>query len=239
MIPNLPTYIPLTFSLTVLVTLLLFYRTVAQATTESVRQKATPVLIGLLVWLTIQAVLTLNGVYTSIPAAGPPRIVLFGILPTLLTIVSLFSTRSGQRFIDSLPLLNITYLHTVRVIVELVLYWLFLNKIVPQLMTFEGRNFDIIAGITAPLVAYFGLTKSNRNRRLILIWNVVCLGLLLNIVVNALLSAPTPFQQFAFDQPNLALGYFPFSWLPAFVVPIVLFGHLVAIRQLIKHPGVG
>jgi len=35
-----------------------------------------------------------------------------------------------------------------------------------------------------------------------MLWNFVCLGLLLNIVINALLSLPSAFQQFAFDQPN-------------------------------------
>jgi hypothetical protein len=54
----------------------------------------------------------------------------------------------------------------------------------------------------------------------------------LNIVVNAALSAPVPFQQFAFDQPNIAVLYFPFVWLPGFIVPLVLFAHLAAIQKL-------
>ena len=239
MLPNLPTYIPVTFGLTVLTTLLLFYRAVTQATTEATRKKAPLILIGLLAWLTIQAVLTGNGVYNTAPAAGPPRIVLFGILPVMLTIISVFTTSAGRRFADSLPLVNITWLNTIRVVVELVLYWLFLHKAVPELMTFEGRNYDIFSGITAPFVAYFGLTKHTLNRRWLLTWNVVCLGLLLTIIVIAFLSAPTPLQQFAFDQPNRAIGNFPFSWLPTFVVPIVLFGHLVSIRRLLKQPVYG
>ena len=60
------------------------------------------------------------------------------------------------------------------------------------------------------------------------------LGLLLFIVFNGLLSAPTTLQQFAFDQPNIALAYFPYVLLPALIVPLVLFGHFVSIRQLSK-----
>ena len=236
MLPNLPTYIPVTFGLTVLTTLLLFYRAITQATTESTRKKAPLILVGFLAWLTIQAVLTLNGVYKTAPAAGPPRIVLFGILPAVLTVVSVFATSAGRRFADSLPLVNITWLNTVRIVVELVLYWLFLNKRVPELMTFEGRNYDIFSGITAPFVAYFGLTKHKLSRQWLLVWNFVCLALLLTIISIGLLSAPTPLQQFGFDQPNRAIGNFPFSWLPTFVVPIVLFGHLVSIRQLLRQP---
>ena len=235
MIPNLPTYIPVVFGLTVLATLLFFYRIMGQSGKEVIRKRAPLILACLVLWLILQAVLTLNGVYKIAPAAGPPRLILFGILPAMMVVIWLSVTRRGRGFMDSLSLVRITYLNTVRVVVEVVLYWLFLNKVVPELMTFEGRNFDILAGITAPFVAYFGLTKGKLSRQIILLWNVVCLGLLLNIIANALLSAPTPFQQFAFEQPNRALGNFPFSWLPTFVVPLVLLGHLTAIRRLSKR----
>ena len=235
MIENLPTYILLIFGLTTAVTLLLFYVTVKKSTSEITRKKADVILLALAIWLTIQAVLTLKNIYNSDVTSFPPKLLLFGILPPILTIIFLFITRRGRQFIDSLPLTNITYLNVVRILVELVLLWLFINKAVPQLMTFEGRNFDIIAGITAPFIAYFGLTKGKLSRQLIVIWNFIGLSLLLNIVVNALLSAPSPLQKFAFDQPNLAITNFPFSWLPTFIVPIILFGHLTSIRQLIKQ----
>jgi hypothetical protein len=61
------------------------------------------------------------------------------------------------------------------------------------------------------------------------------LGLLINIVVNAALSAPSVVQQFAFEQPNIAILYFPFNLLPAVIVPLVLFSHLAAIRQLLRY----
>jgi hypothetical protein len=63
----------------------------------------------------------------------------------------------------------------------------------------------------------------------------VCLGLVVNIAINGLLSAPTPLQQFAFDQPNIALAYFPFVLLPSVVVPMVIFAHLASIRQILTR----
>ena len=234
MIEHLPLYISLIFGLTTVATLLLFIVTVRNSDAPETRKKAKPICIGFTLWLALQAVLTLNGIYNSNTNSLPPKIVLTGILPALLMIILLFSTSKGKGFIDSLPLKNLTYLNIVRIPVEIVLFWLFLNKAIPELMTFEGRNFDILAGITAPLIAYFGLTKTQLNRRTVLIWNIVCLGLLLNIVLNALFSAPSPLQKFAFEQPNIAILNFPFSWLPTFIVPIVLFGHLASIRQLLK-----
>jgi hypothetical protein len=234
MIENLPTYISLIFGLTTVATLLLFYLAVKKSTSGTTSKKATAVLFCLTIWLAIQAFLTLKNVYNSNTTSIPPKILLLGILPTILIIILLFATSKGQQFIDTLPLTNITYLNVVRIPVEMILLWLFLNKAIPQLMTFEGRNFDIIAGITAPFIAYFGLTKGKLSRQLILVWNFICLALLLNIVINALFSAPSPLQKFAFDQPNIAILNFPFSWLPTFIVPIVLFGHLTSIRQLTK-----
>mgnify|MGYP003376458549 CR=1 FL=1 len=128
----------------------------------------------------------------------------------------------------------LTLLHIVRVPVEIVLFRLFIYIMIPELMTFEGRNFDIISGISAPLIYYFGFVQKQLSNKIIIIWNVLCLMLLFNIVINAVFSAPFPFQKFAFDQPNIAILYFPFNWLPSCVVPIVLFSHIVAIRQILK-----
>ncbi len=191
--------------------------------------------MGLMLWLFIQGFLTLKNIYNSNTNTFPPKIILTGILPALVTIILLFATSKGRQFIDSLPLKNLTYLNIVRIPVEIVLYWLYLHKAIPELMTFEGRNFDILAGISAPFIAYFGLTKTKLSQQTVLIWNFISLGLLLNIMVNALFSTPSPIQKLAFDQPNIAILNFPFSWLPTFIVPIVLFGHLTSIRQLLKN----
>ena len=104
------------------------------------------------------------------------------------------------------------------------------------MMTFEGRNFDVLSGLSAPFVFYTAFVWRRMSRNLLLTWNIVCLALLINIVAHAVLAAPFDFQQLAFDQPNRAIFYFPFVWLPACIVPIVLLSHLAAIRQLVVHP---
>jgi hypothetical protein len=100
-------------------------------------------------------------------------------------------------------------------------------------MTFEGRNLDIISGITAPVIYYFGFVKKKIGRTVLILWNLICLGLLVNIVTIAILSAPFTFQRFGFDQPNFAILLFPFVWLPGIIVPLVLFSHLAMLRQLL------
>lgn len=222
MLPNLPLYISVLFILTTVVTVWLLYK--ASAYSRSA-------LAISLVWLIVQAITASTGFYQRTDTV-PPRLPLL-IGPPLLLIIGLFVSKRGHQFIDAFRLDQLTVLHSVRIAVEIVLFLLFTYKTVPRVMTFEGHNFDILAGLTAPLVYYATFARQQLSRQALLIWNIVCLGLLVNIVVTAILSAPTPFQQLAFDQPNIAIQYFPFVWLPSVVVPIVLLAHLSAIRQLI------
>lgn len=221
---HLPVYISLLFAATTLATILFFYKAA---------QSRKKVLLIILIWMAIQTIISLTGFYT-VTTGFPPRLFLL-VGPPIIFITSLFLSKGGQQFIDQLNIRILTLLHIIRIPVEIVLLLLFLQKVIPQLMTFEGRNFDILSGITTPLLFYFAFKGKQMNRTVLLVWNFVCLGLLFNIVINAVLSVPTPFQQFAFDQPNIAILYFPFIWLPSVVVPLVLFAHLAALRKLLRN----
>lgn len=224
---NIPFYVYATFGLTLITTLYLFYRATP---------KSKGFILLLSVWLLVQSVAGISGFYT-LTHAMPPRFQLLLVPPLVLTIV-LFSTKTGRAFSDSLDLRVLTIIHSVRIPVEIVLYWLFIGKAIPELMTFEGRNFDIIAGLTAPIIYYFVFVKQKWGKPLLIAWNVMSMGLLLNIILNAMLSASTPFQQFGFEQPNIAVLHFPFLFLPACIVPLILFSHLASIRQLILNKSV-
>ena len=185
----------------------------------------------LIVWAIIQSSIANSGFYL-ITDTIPPRFLLM-VGPPMVSILLIFVTKKGRNFISTFDLKNLTLLHTVRIPVELVLYSLFLQKLVPELMTFSGRNWDILSGISAFFVYLLVIKKDKINTTLALAWNFIGLGLLLNIVINAVLSAPFAFQQFAFEQPNIGVLLFPYNLLPAVIVPIVLFSHLISIRQLL------
>lgn len=222
---DLPFYLPIVFFTCVVYTYYMFYK--ASGCSKLFLWIA-------FAWILLQGVLAKSGFYLKFESM-PPRFLL-AVGPPLLVIILLFATKNGRRFIDRLNIRTLTLLHTVRIAVEFCLLWLFIAKTVPQLMTFEGRNFDILAGITAPMVYYFYYTKKTLNKKAVLIWNVLGFLLLLNIVVHAILSAPFPFQQLAFDQPNIGVLYFPYILLPSFIVPIVFFSHLVAIKRWKETP---
>lgn len=189
-------------------------------------------LIGLLLWTLLQSVIGLSGFYQDATTL-PPRIVVAGVLPGLVFIISCFITARGRRFIDGMDLRTLTWLHTIRIPVEIVLWLLVQRRFLSVYMSVDGTNFDILSGITAPIVADMAF-RSGTNRRLLLVWNIACLLLLANVVITAALGIPSPIQQHSFDQPNVAVLHFPFNLLPTVVVPLVLFAHLVAFRRLRK-----
>lgn len=212
---TLPFYVYAVFILTVITTIGLFYK----AADYSKR-----LLIIISAWVIFQSVLGMNNFYTI--NTLPPRFLLLALPPVLL-LLTLLATPAGRRFIDRLHLGTLTLLHLIRIPVEIVLYWLFLHKAIPAAMTFEGRNFDIFSGLTAPFIWYWGIVKGRLNRTILILWNLISLALLLNIVtISIQSSATTPF----------AIGYFPFMLLPGCLVPLVLYSHMAAIRQLITSP---
>ncbi len=223
MLANTPSYLIFTF---LLCTVFTFYM-LARATHWNKK------VIGLsILWLSIQGYLGYSGFYLDTVSLPPHFLVLFP--PVFILMIIVFNSKKGKQFIDSLDLKTLTLLHIVRIPVEFCLLWLFMAEAIPQLMTFEGRNFDIIAGITAPIVFILYFIRNKISKNIMLGWNVLMLLFLINIIINALLSAPLPFQQFAFDQPNMGIFYFPYVWLPSFILPSVFFSHLVAIRRLSK-----
>jgi hypothetical protein len=185
-------------------------------------------------WMIILTALSMSGFFENTQTL-PPKIVLAPLVPIFI-IILMFALPSGRKFILTLDLKLLTWIHLVRIPVEAVLYFLFIQKMVPEIMTFEGSNLDILSGISAPLAAIFLFSKGKVKRYGLMIWNLICLGLLVNIVSIAALSVASPLQQFGFEQPNTAILEFPYVWLPGMVVPIVLFAHLSSLFILLKKP---
>jgi hypothetical protein len=194
---------------------------------------ARPVLIIITLWTILQSAAGLAGFYSDIHTmTGRFPLLAF---PPLIFLLFLFVTPKGRAFIDGLSISGLTIFHLIRIPVEIILFFLFVHHAIPKAMTFEGANFDILSGLSAPLVYYFGFVKQRLSKPVLIAWNIACILLLLNVVRIAALSLPARFHQFGFEQPNIAVGYFPFLLLPSCLVPLVLFSNLAAIRQLITR----
>lgn len=191
-------------------------------------------LLAVLAWLTFTLILTQTGFLDDFQSM-PPHILLV-VVPPLAVIIFLLFSKKFMRLGTQVNQFWLVYPQSFRIVMEFILWSLYRYKCIPVQMTFEGMNFDILAGLTAPFVAYYCFRKQTWPKWIGLVWNFISLGLLFNIVIVALLSTPYPFRQFMNEPANTVIFYFPFVWLPGFVVPFALFLHLLSIRKLLARP---
>ena len=155
------------------------------------------------------------------------------IIPLITILVFTFS-KSVKEILIHIPQEKIIKLQVFRFYVEVLLWALFASALLPIQMTFEGINFDVITGVTAVLlttrVAGF-LLIDKLPKIVITLWNLIGLGLLINIVVIAILSMPTPFRYFMNERANTIVTEFPISLLPAFLVPLAYMLHILSLRK--------
>jgi hypothetical protein len=117
-----------------------------------------------------------------------------------------------------------------RLPLELAMHAMYERGIMPLEMSYSGRNFDIVTGASAIIVALL-VAAGRGGRRLVLSWNVLGLVLLGNVVTVAILGTPA-IRYFGDDHLNVWVTYAPFVWLPAIMVLAALAGHLVIFRAL-------
>ncbi|MEZ0375091.1 MAG: hypothetical protein ACAI44_38750 [Candidatus Sericytochromatia bacterium] len=179
-------------------------------------------------WLGLTALLAQRGLFQDFSGL-PPRLMLVLLPPLAASLALTFHPRLRQLWF-ALPMSWLIGFQAFRLPVEIFLWLLAHAGVAPPQMSFEGRNWDILTGLTALPVAWLWQRYPQIRRRLALGWNLAGLALLLNIVLVAILSMPTPFQ--LLQPANTFVAQWPFVWLPALLVPLAYSGHFLALRQL-------
>jgi hypothetical protein len=101
----------------------------------------------------------------------------------------------------------------------------------PVQMSYSGLNFDIVTGITALIVGAL-LATGRTGVRTARAWNVMGTLLLVNIILIAGLSTPTPWRVFREGPANVWIATEPYVWLPTVMVAFAILGHIVIYRRL-------
>jgi hypothetical protein len=209
--------------------LVVFFLWIVAGTAALLAAKSKPLGVGVLVWLAVTGLAGWLGLARDFQRVPPPMFVLL-LAAVVLAVVTAMS-RVGSRLVAEAGIVWLIGVQAFRVAVEVFLDWGHRVDLVPVQMTFEGRNWDIVSGVSAAAVAWLA-AKRQAPRWLVLLWNCVGLALLLNIVVIAVLSMPTPLRRFHNEPVNSFIAYFPYIWLPTFLVQLAFFGHLLVFRWL-------
>jgi hypothetical protein len=161
----------------------------------------------------------------------PPPILAPFLGVTLVTLALCTRTRGARVLATASPLCLLIGLQSFRVLVELMLHWGYIEGLVPVQMTYAGQNFDILSGLGALVIGVWA-ARASPPRWLVWSWNLGGLALLLNVVVVAVLSMPTPMRHFMNEPANVWVSYAPYIWLPTILVQIALAGHILLFRRL-------
>lgn len=160
----------------------------------------------------------------------PPRVVLLIVLPAIACIIFTITNRRFQPLIQSVPVQLPIFLQSFRIAVELLIYYSFRNGIFPQRATFEGLNFDITVGLSAPIIALL-FYKKKLGPQWLLTWNILSL-LVLSVTVYSFISTYY-FTDYIITNGSKEFIHFPYLLLAAVLLPAAIFLHVFSIRQLL------
>lgn len=197
----------------VLVLAVLAGRTVAQRTGHPSGLWTTRAAIGVGIWLAATGLAALSGAVRgfSLP--------LFTAL-MILTGGAAFS-RVGAALLAAVGPVGLIGFQFFRVPVALFLRGMYQAGQVPVQVTYEGLNFDIFVGLTAPAMAWL-VWRGKARSGTIWVWNGFGLVLLVEGLAIAALAMPEPASAFST----------PYVWLPTVLAPAALGGHLLVVRWL-------
>jgi hypothetical protein len=193
------------------------------------------ILAALCAWFIYVGVLGYLGVIAN-TAIFPPGIALIfvPIVVFLVLFIVRIGSSAGVRVALAFPLWVLIGTQVFRVGVELFIHQLWINGLVPKMLTFAGANVDIYIGASAPVIAWLSM-RGQWGQRVALLWNILGLLSLANVVTRAVLTAPGPLHLIHAEVPNRMIGTFPFMFIPGFFVPLAVVLHVLAIRSVVSH----
>jgi len=185
-------------------------------------------------WAAMTAWLAASGALASFES-GQPRIPILVLIQLVFVVwVAWFSRWSG--YLAQIPQTALVGLQCFRIPVEFLLAELATRKLLAIEMTFYGRNFDILAGATAIMLAVWLRRDGEESLRpIVLGWNVMGLCLVTTVLAHGMLSVPYPFQLLHLSVPTFVIASFPVVWLLTVLVPIAYLLHILSIRRCLAE----
>jgi hypothetical protein len=192
------------------------------------RRTTFAIIAGLAFWLVYVGLFSSLG-YMRDVSLRPPGIVWIVGPVVLFVVLVLVRSSIGVSVAVAIPLWLILGFQTFRIGVEFLIHRLWEDGLVPKLLTYAGGNFDMFIGLSAPIIAWIA-TRGRLGLRLAMGWNVLGLLSLTNAAASAVLTGPL--KLISTEVPNVAMGLFPYTFIPGFFAPLAVTLHVLAIRAI-------
>jgi hypothetical protein len=182
-------------------------------------------------WLAVALFLGWLGLFRS-AANQPFPFIAFAIgIPIVTGALLIRGSRQIGEIVDAVPqswLVGIQFYRVVGV-TFLVLH---AAGYLPGIFALPAGYGDAFVGFTALLIALGCARYGSQADRFVFVWN--CLGIadLVVAITTGFLSAPSRFQIFSLDAPNLMIGSFPLVMIPIYAVPLSIVLHLASLTKL-------
>ena len=182
------------------------------------------IIIAVITWLLLALVVGKYGLLATL-APPFPQVVLFG--STLILLILCWKLSVFHNWVFNVDIRVLLLVHLSRFIG---IYFLFLHSQgeLPYAFAVPGGLGDIAVATTAIFVSLIFSTSGVKGFRVILIWNVFgLLDILFVIAAAGRLGMADPGSM-------SSLTKLPLSLLPTFLVPIIIFAHIIIFVRLIK-----
>ena len=184
-------------------------------------------MLAVAAWLVLTYAVSASGVLAT-PSRPPPVMIFFAVSQLVAMFVA-FSPL-GTRLLR-LPIAALIGFQAFRLPLELILHRWVEGGTLPVQMTYTGENFDIVTGVLAAPAALL-IAYRPSWRWVVLAFNVIGFGLLVNVARIAAFSSPVPFRSYWNEPPVLLAFHAPYGWIVPFCVAGALLGHLLVFRWL-------
>jgi hypothetical protein len=180
-------------------------------------------------WLLLALFLGWQGIFRSALNQQVPSIALAIGIPILVGALFIRGSKQVREIIGAVAQSQLVAFQFYRVlgVTFLVLY---AAGQLPGIFALPAGCGDVMVGLTALLVG----TRAARNKddQLVTLWNSLGISDLVIAVATGFLSAPSRFQIFSLDAPNVLIGSFPLVMIPIFAVPLSIVLHLASLSKI-------
>jgi len=216
-----------TAELTLAASIVVGFLSLAMAQTTSGRAT---VLVGLGAWFALVLAIGATGALSPV-AGGPPALGLTVVLPIVALVWAYFGLPSVRTAMAAMPLPGLIALHAIRLL-GFTFIVLYAEGRLPAPFAPSAGWGDVFIGATALPLAWAVTQFGARVRPLALLWNALGVADLVIALTLGPLSAPGPLQVFVGPPDSSPMTTLPWLIIPAFLVPCLMFLHVVIFARL-------
>jgi len=189
---------------------------------------------GLLLWQIYIYIVASTGILQDFNF--PPKFVLFLVLPAFIFTGIFIGLNRKKNWITQIPEQWLIYFQSFRIIVETLFVFSVTEGVLHNNVTIEGYNYDMIMGLSAPIIAYLVFNANWLPRRALLLWNYLGLVVLASVifVFTSTIFLPEIYGETTNLMPK-EFGAYPYVTVAGFLMPVAVFMHILSIVQLKRN----